>query len=102
MSSNPKVENPELYYGEWSKLWVFITQYELKFNYQANKFDNEVKKVNYGSSRCQGNAWAWIEPSIDQGWSIYTIWEGFKIAITWAFSEADSKEVPRRKFKATR
>jgi hypothetical protein len=102
MSSNPKVEDPELYYVERPKLRAFITQCELKFNCEANRFDNEVKKVNYASSRCRGNAWAWIEPSINQGRSTYTTWEGFKMAITRAFGEADSKEVARRKFKAVR
>jgi hypothetical protein len=101
-SSNPKVEDRELYYGERPKLRVFITQCELKFNCEANKFDSEFKRVNYASSRCRGNAWAWIEPSINQGWSTYTMWEEFKIAITRAFGEADSKEVARRKFKAAR
>jgi hypothetical protein len=101
-SSNPKVEDPERYYGERPKLQAFITQCELKFNYKANKFDNEVKRVNYASSRCPGKAWAWIEPSINQGRSIYTTWEEFKIAITRAFGEANSKEVARRKFKAAR
>jgi hypothetical protein len=33
---------------------------------------------------------------------MYTTWEEFKIAITRAFGEADSKEVARRKFKAAR
>jgi hypothetical protein len=39
---------------------------------------------------------------MNQGWSTYTTWEGFKTAITQAFGEADSKEVARRKFKAAR
>jgi hypothetical protein len=102
MSSNPTVEDPELYYSERSKLRAFITQCELKFNCEANKFDNDVKRVNYASSRCRGNAWAWIEPSINQGKSTFTTWEEFKTAITGAFAEADSKEVARRQFKATR
>jgi hypothetical protein len=101
-SSNPKVQDPKLYYGERPKLWVLITQCELKFNCEANKFDNDVKRVNYASSKCRGNAWAWIELSINQGKSTYTTWEGFKMAITKAFGEADSKEVARRKFKAAR
>jgi hypothetical protein len=102
MSSNPKVQDPELYYGERSKLRAFITQCELKFNCEANRFDNDVERVNYVSSRCRGNAWAWIEPSVNQGKSTFTTWEEFKTAITRAFGEADSKEVARRKFKATR
>jgi hypothetical protein len=52
MSSNLKVEDPELYYGERSKLHAFITQCELKFNCELNTFDSDVKRVNYTSSRC--------------------------------------------------
>jgi hypothetical protein len=101
-SSNRKVEDPELYHGERSKLHTFITQCELKLNCEPNKFDGNVKRVNYASSRCQGNAWSWIEPSIARGQSTYKMWEEFKTAITRAFREADSKEVARRKFKAIR
>jgi hypothetical protein len=100
--SNPKVEDPELYYGERPKLRTFLTQCELKFNCEPNKFDLDAKKVNYTSSRCRGNAWAWIEPSITKGQSSYKTWEEFKTAITRAFGEADSKEVARRKFKGIR
>jgi hypothetical protein len=57
-NSNPKVEDPELYYGERTKLRAFLTQYELKFNCKGNRFDREQKKVNYVSSWCRGNAWA--------------------------------------------
>jgi hypothetical protein len=101
-SSNPKVDDPEQYHGERSKLRAFITQCELKFNCEPNRFDSDVKRVNYASSRCRGNAWSWIEPSIAQGQSTYKTWEEFKTAITRAFGEADSKEVARRKFKAIR
>jgi hypothetical protein len=101
-SSNPKVEDPELYHGERPKLHAFITQGELNFNCEPNKFDSDVKRVNYASSRCRGNAWSWIELSIARGQSTYKIWEEFKTAITRAFGEADSKEVVRKKFKAIR
>jgi hypothetical protein len=98
--SNPKVKDPELYYGERPKLHTFLTQCELKFNCVPNKFNLDAKKVNYTSSRHRGNTWAWIEPSIMKGQSSYKTWEEFKTAITRAFGEADSKEVARRKFKS--
>jgi hypothetical protein len=101
-SSNPKVKDPELYYGKWPKLRAFLTQCELKFNCEPNKFHLDAKKVNYTSSWCRGNAWAWIKPSITKGQSSYKTWEDFKTAITQAFGEADSKEVARRKFKSIR
>jgi hypothetical protein len=98
--SNPKVEDPELYYGERPKLHAFLTQCELKFNCEPNKFNLDAKKVNYTSSRCRGNTWAWIKPLITKGQSSYKTWEEFKTTITRAFGEADSKEVARRKFKS--
>jgi hypothetical protein len=39
--SNPKVEDPELYYGERAKLRAFLTQCELKFNCEMKKFHME-------------------------------------------------------------
>jgi hypothetical protein len=102
ISSNLKVKDPELYHGERSNLHAFITQCELKFNCEPNTFDSDVKRVNYASSRCQGNAWSWIKPCIARGQSTYKTWEEFKTAITRAFGEADSKEVARRMFKAIR
>jgi hypothetical protein len=100
--SNPKVDDPELYYGERPKLHALLTQYELKFNCEPNKFDLDAKKVNYMSCWCRGNAWAWIEPLITKGQSSYKTWEEFKTVISRAFGEPDSKEVARRKFKSIR
>jgi hypothetical protein len=99
INSNPKVEDPQLYYGEGTKLRAFLTQCELKFNCEGNRFNMEQKKVNYMSSQYRGNAWVWIEPSIREGKSIYSTWDTFKTAISRAFREANCKEVARRKFK---
>jgi hypothetical protein len=99
-SSQPKIEDPELYYGERAKLHAFLIQYELKFNCEPSKFNKDSKKVNYASARCRRNAWAWIEPLMKgEGVSKYETWKDFKTAISRAFGEADSKEVARRKFK---
>jgi hypothetical protein len=99
-SSQPKIEDPELYYRERSKLRAFLIQCELKFNCELSKFDQDSKRVNYTSARCRANAWAWIEPSMkEEGVSKYETWKEFKTAISRAFREADSKEVTQRKFK---
>jgi hypothetical protein len=37
--SNPKVEDPELYYRERPKLRAVLVQCELKFNCKPNRFD---------------------------------------------------------------
>jgi hypothetical protein len=54
-SSQPKIEDPELYYGERAKLRALLIQCKLKFNCEPSKFDKDSKKVNYTSARCRGN-----------------------------------------------
>ena len=98
-ASNPKVEDPELFHGDRQKLRAFLTQYELKFNCEQNRFTSDESKVNYASARCRSNAWSWIEPSILNGQSRYTTWTEFKTAISRAFGEADTREVARAKLK---
>jgi hypothetical protein len=97
-TARAKVEDPELFYGERTKLRAFLVQCELKFNCESNKFVTDVEKVNYASARCRGAAWKWIEPSIVNGTSKYDTWAGFKTAIQRAFGEIDAKEVAKVKF----
>jgi hypothetical protein len=93
-----KVEDPELFYGERTKLRAFLVQCELKFNCESNKFVTHAEKVNYASARCRGAAWKWIEPSIVNGTSKYDTWADFKTAIQRAFGEIDAKEIAKVKF----
>jgi hypothetical protein len=93
-----KVEDPELFYGERTKLRAFLGQCELKFNCESNKFVTHTEKVNYASAHCRRVAWKWIEPSIVDGTSKYDTWAGFKTAIQRAFGEIDTKEVAKVKF----
>jgi len=99
-SSNPKVEDPEFFHGERHRLQAFLTQCERKFK---NQFWSDLIKVSYASSRCRGDAWNWILPSIEEGRSRYTTWEEFKTAISSIFGDArNSAEVARAKFMAIR
>jgi hypothetical protein len=76
--------------NRWFRSWLLQTQ------------GGGVAVAMWSSSRCRGNAWAWIEPSIKEGKSVYSTWDTFKTAISRAFGEADSNEVARRKFKIIR
>jgi len=96
--SQPKIEDPELYYGDRAKLRAFLVQCELKFNCEAHRFQDDRGKVHYANSRCRGAAWKWIQPSITQGRSSFTTWEDFKTAIHRAFGEIDAKEIARVKY----
>ena len=97
-TARAKVEDPELFYGERTKLRAFLVQCELKFNCESNKFVTDAEKVNYASARCRVAALKWIEPSIGNGTSKYDTWAGFKTAIQRAFGEIDAKEVAKVKF----
>jgi len=35
-TSQPKIEDSELYYGERDKLRAFLVQYELKYNFESH------------------------------------------------------------------
>jgi hypothetical protein len=98
-ASNPKVKDPELYYGDRAKLRSFISQYELKFQVEKARFDDDAIKIHFACSFCRGNAWAWVEPTLKKGVSIYKAWDDFRKAISKAFGEANSREVARRKLK---
>jgi len=56
-TSEPKIEDPERYYGDCAKLRAFLVQCELKFNCEAHRFQDESGKVHYANSRCRGAAW---------------------------------------------
>jgi len=96
--SQPKIEDPELYYGDRAKLRAFLVQCELKFNCEAHRFQDDSGKVHYANSRCRGAAWKWIQPSISDGRSSFTTWQEFKTAIHRAFGEIDAKEIAKVKF----
>ena len=97
-TSQPKIEDPELYYGDRPKLRAFLVQCELKFNCEAHRFHDDSGKVHYANCRCRGAAWKWIHPSITQGRSSFATWEEFKTAIHRAFGEIDAKEIAKVKF----
>jgi hypothetical protein len=97
-TSRPKIEDPELYYGDRTKLRAFLVQCELKFNCEEHRFQSESEKVHYANSRCRGAAWKWIQPSITRGKSGFSTWEEFKTAIHRAFGEIDAKEIAKVKF----
>jgi hypothetical protein len=98
-ASNPKVKDPKPYYGDRAKLRSFISQCELKFQVEKARFDDDAIKIHFACSFCRGNAWAWVEPTLKKGVSIYKAWDDFRKAISKAFGEADSREVARRKLK---
>ena len=90
-SSNPKIKEPEPYYGERTKLRPFLAHCELKFRTEPNKFNTDDKNIAYTSSYCKGIAWNWVEPLIT-GNSDLTTWEAFKTAMGRVFGESTQEK----------
>ena len=44
-NSYPKLRDPELFEGEKAKFKIFLTQCELKFRTEGNRFDDDEKKT---------------------------------------------------------
>ena len=98
-SSNPKIKEPDPYYGERTKLRPFLAHCELKFRTEPNKFDTDEKKIAYTSSLLKGVAWSWVEPLITGTGNAATTWEEFRAAMGRAFGEVDTREVAYEKFQ---
>lgn len=98
-SSNPKIKEPDPYYGERTKLRPFLAHCELKFRTEPNKFDTDEKKIAYTSSLLKGVAWSWVEPLITRTGGAAATWEEFKTAMGRAFGEIDTREVAYEKFQ---
>jgi hypothetical protein len=56
-ASNPKVKDPEPYYGDRAKLRSFISQCELKFQIERArfKFDEDAIKIHFASAKKNGS-----------------------------------------------
>jgi hypothetical protein len=97
-SSNPKIKEPEAYYGERTRLRPFLAHCELKFRTEPNKFDTDEKRIAYTSSLLKGIAWSWVEPLVTGTDMATTTWAVFKTLMEKAFGEVDTREVAYEKF----
>jgi hypothetical protein len=97
-SNNPKIKEPEAYYGERTRLRPFLAHCELKFRTEPNKFDTDEKKIAYTSSLLKGIAWNWVEPLVTGTDMATTTWAAFKTSMEKAFGEIDTREVAYEKF----
>jgi hypothetical protein len=58
----PKIADPEYFFGSRPLLIPFLSQCQLKFNGQPSKFADEKSKVLYAGSYLRGPAFTWFQP----------------------------------------
>ncbi|KAK4698190.1 hypothetical protein P7C70_g8098, partial [Phenoliferia sp. Uapishka_3] len=108
-SSTPKVKPPETFDGcrEGSKTKVrnFISQCDLYFRLQPERFSSETSKVYFAASYLCGNAYNWIETYVtasdaellrpSNSW--FLTWAGFQRKLQTTFGDPDLKASNARK-----
>jgi hypothetical protein len=60
-----KIEAPTKYGGDKEGLAGFLTQMRAYLRYYPDKFPDEASKVMFASSRLEGKALRWFEPSLN-------------------------------------
>jgi len=100
-TSYPKLQEPEPFEGEKAKLKIFLTQCELKFRTEGNRFDDNEKKMGFASSLLRGVAWNWVETFLNQDGGINLTWEELKTNMKYAFRQVDAEEIAFEKSQKT-
>jgi len=84
-SSYLKLRDAEPFEGEKTIFKTFLTQCELKFQIEGNRFDDNEKKKGYTSSLLGGVAWNWVETFLNKAGGIDLTWEEVKRNMKYSF-----------------
>jgi len=98
-TSYPKLQEPEPFELEKSKIKTFLAQCELKFITEGNRFDDNEKKTRYTSSLLREVAWNWVETFLNQERGINLSWKELKTNMRHAFGQVDVEEIAFEKFQ---
>ena len=98
-TSYPKLQEPEPFELEKSKIKTFLAQCELKFITEGNRFDDDEKKTRYTSSLLREVAWNWVETFLNQERGINLSWKELKTNMRHAFGQVDVEEIAFEKFQ---
>ncbi|KAK4700362.1 hypothetical protein P7C70_g5887, partial [Phenoliferia sp. Uapishka_3] len=109
VTSTPKIKPPETFEGcregSKSKVRNFISQCDLYFRLQPERFISETAKVYFAASYLRGDAYNWIETYVtasdadllrpSNSW--FLTWDGFQKKLQSTFGDPDLKASNARK-----
>ena len=61
-AKQPKVQTPDLFYGDRKKLRGFLTQLDIYFTLRPNEFSTDIQRIYFAASYLRGAAANWMEP----------------------------------------
>lgn len=97
-----KLEKPEDFHGERSKLRPFLANLRLKFFAEPHLFRNEQSKIAYAGSLLRSTAFAWFEPklaNIDAYMSEVGTFNAFAESLKVAFGDPDEAATAERELR---
>jgi hypothetical protein len=98
-----KVNNPDPYYGDRSKLQIFISQLALKFSANSHEFPSDQVKLSYAGSYLRGDAFAWFAPQVKETGEVdYATYAEFVKGLRDAFGDPDEVATAEREIQELR
>lgn len=103
-SSEPKVYQPEYYYGQRNKLTTFITQVSMVITLQPSRFTTEQSKIFYMGSFLRDTAFLWFQPYAvaDPAPSFMESYHGFCAELKRTFGDPDEVGTAERQLYSLR
>lgn len=97
----PKIADPEYFYGKRDKVATFITQCNLKFLGQPSRFPTENAKVTFAASFLRDVAFSWVKPLLSiENCSELESFKNFSEALQNTFGDPDIRATSERQIRA--
>ena len=109
-----KVQKPDVFSGDRSKLRVFLTQAELYIGFNLDKFSGEQEKILWASTYFRGGAFDWIDTYVrdfidhkddpenreTNTNAIFLSWNSFKAELNRMYGDIDAIRTAERKLNS--
>ena len=104
-SQSTKVQKPDTFHGQRSKLSSFLTTLRIYFSFNLKEFDTDRKKVLFACSLLRNTAFNWAEPYLRECFDpnsehesqFFDDYEAFEHALNNTFGDIDRVAISERR-----
>jgi hypothetical protein len=109
-SKEPKVNDPESFTGDRTKLAEFFSRLTIKFNAESSKFSTDTLKIYYAASYLSGHPQQWFNNVLESTThmeeeekpEMLTKFVEFKKELSAIFGDPDAKKTAEKRLEALR
>ena len=101
LGGEPRINNPEPFFGDQEKFQDFVQQLHLVFNTDPTRYSGTQAKLSYAASYLRGAAKKWFTPHVDEmtGVISFATFEIFIVALKATFDDPDPDATAQRKLR---